>query len=108
MYSYTLNTNNNNSNTNITAKIIMQKEALGGEDAMNFSNIIRELPENITSLELDMSQLEIINSSGLGMLVKANNELKSKNIELVLSFVSPHILRLLEITFLNKVFKIKK
>jgi len=112
MYSYSLITHNNSvtadtSFGNISAKIVMHKEALGGEDAMNFANTIKELPENIFSLELDMTHLEIINSSGLGMLVKANNELKKKNIDLVLTSVPSNVLHLLEITFLHKVFKIK-
>ena len=102
MYSYSLNTP-----TLGTATIKMHKEALGGKDAMHFANIIKILPNDIKILLLDMSQLELINSSGLGMLTKANNDLKTKNIKLVLSSVNKNVMHLLEITQLNKIFTIK-
>ncbi len=88
-----------------SATIKMKKEALGGEDAMNFANTIQNLPKNLDTLILDMEKLELINSSGLGMIAKANNDLQSKNIKLVLSSVNSNVMRLFEITKLNKIFQ---
>lgn len=89
-----------------SATIKMNREALGGKDAMDFANTIQNIPTNIKVLILDMEKLELVNSSGLGMITKANNYLRSKNIELVLSSVPENVMRLLEITRLNRIFKI--
>ncbi len=91
---------------NNQAVLKMRKEALGGEDAMAFVKTIKQLPDNVNCLVLDMSNLEMVNSTGLGMIAKANNDLKARNVELVLSSVGENVGRLLEITHLNKIFKI--
>lgn len=98
MYSYSIEEN--------VATIKMHKEALGGEDAMYFAEVIKKLPPEVETLILDMSQLELMNSSGIGMLAKTSVDLKSKNITLELINVNPNIMHLLEITQLNKIFTV--
>ena len=72
--------------------------------------IIKLIYENYDSftsskkLIADLSKVELINSSGLGMLVAALRALKSSKIDFILISVPQKVKQLLEITHLNSVF----
>ena len=70
-------------------------------DAVNSST-----ENNIKLLIVDLNKVEIMNSSGLGMLVNALSTLKKNNIQLNLVAVPAKVMKLLQITQLDKVFKI--
>ncbi len=80
--------------------------ALGGLDAINFTDTINSYSAQIKLLIIDLSKVEVMNSSGLGMLVNALSNLKKQNINLYLTNVPQKVMKLLQITHLDKVFKI--
>ncbi len=89
------------------AVIELFQSALGGVDAINFTDAVNNSSENnIKLLIIDLNKVEIMNSSGLGMLVNALSNLKKHNIQLNLVSVPAKVLKLLQITQLDKVFKI--
>lgn len=82
------------------------KQLLGGNDALNLISRLNELSsQNIKYVVADLSKVEIINSSGLGMLVSALTTLKKYEIELLLCCLPEKIKKLLEMTHLNKIFR---
>jgi anti-sigma B factor antagonist len=89
------------------AVIKLNKNVLGGNDALEFTSQLHELPHhNITKLVVDLTNVEVINSSGMGMLVAGLSSSKKNNIEFVLAAPGEKVLTLLEMTHLNKVFMI--
>ena len=89
------------------ALIELYQSALGGVDAINFADAVNSSTENnIKLLIVDLNKVEIMNSSGLGMLVNALSTLKKNNIQLNLVAVPAKVMKLLQITQLDKVFKI--
>lgn len=89
------------------AVVAMNKEALGGNDALEFTSTLQTIAaENPCCVIINMQELQIINSSGLGMLVSSLGTLKQKGIKLSLTAVPEKVTKLLEMTHLNKVFAI--
>ncbi len=80
----------------------------GGSQAMEFSEkLIDLLKFKPKVLIVDLSNIKLINSSGIGMLVNGFNSLKQHNIDFVLINLTLKIQNLLEMTHLNKVLKIR-
>ncbi len=89
------------------AVLKMNSEALGGNDALEFTSTLQKLAdENLCCIVIDMQYLQIINSSGLGMLVSSLSTLKQKGIKLSLAAVPDKVSKLLNMTHLDKVFNI--
>lgn len=86
--------------------IELAKELLGGSEAQDFASTIDSIAQKkeIKKLIADLSKVELINSSGLGMLVAALRALKSSKIDFILISVPQKVKQLLEITHLNSVF----
>lgn len=85
----------------------LPESVLGGNDAMNFTNAIKDLDKNSTSaLLVDLSDVKVMNSSGLGMLVGALRNLQGKAITMALVSTPAIVASLLEMTHLKKVFKL--
>ncbi|NBG89234.1 STAS domain-containing protein [Isachenkonia alkalipeptolytica] len=59
-------------------------------------------------VEIDFQNLEYIDSTGLGVLIGALKRLKEEDKQITLFHVKPNILKLLNITGLNKIFVIKE
>jgi anti-sigma B factor antagonist len=94
------------SNNNI-AVINPGKDVMGGTQALSFTGTIGEmLGKNVRKVIIDLSDVELINSSGLGMLVSGLSTLKKHNIELVLASVPDKVTDLLQMTHLIKVFAV--
>ncbi|MCB0211862.1 MAG: STAS domain-containing protein [Anaerolineae bacterium] len=75
---------------------------------LEFSQISQKL-ENVeaSSLTIDLSEAEIIDSSGLRLLLEAKKELSRKNIEIILNNPSAHMCRLFRIMQLDQIFVIR-
>jgi len=97
-----------NCESNPDAHIIeLPKNVLGGNEALEFSIIIdKYCTEKCSTLIIDLSQVELMNSSGLGMLVAALSKSRKHNKQLCLVSVPEKVLSLLKMTHLNQLFKI--
>lgn len=83
------------------------KQIMGGVEAMEFSAIINDLSASaIRCLIVDMSEVDFINSSGLGMLVNGLSSLSKYEILLKLTSLPEKVMNLLKMTHLNEVFSI--
>lgn len=92
---------------NVDFSIIqLNEKVLGGNDALNFTSALQELNyENCKYLIVNLDNVKVMNSSGLGMLVGGLRQLEKKNITLILVSVPDTVKELLEMTHLIKVFK---
>jgi len=80
---------------------------MGGPEAGQLNDKIHELIEaGKQKLIIDMSKLELMNSSGLGIFIGAVNTLKNNNGQLVMIHVPPRIQQLFKMTRLSSVFNI--
>ncbi|WP_456443912.1 STAS domain-containing protein [Caldithrix abyssi] len=78
---------------------------MGGPEAGQINDRIHELIEaGKTKLVIDMSALELMNSSGLGIFIGAVNTLKSNNGRLVMANVPERIQQLFKMTRLISIF----
>jgi len=94
------------SNTKV-AVINPGKDVLGGTQALSFTGTIGELlGKDVKRVVIDLSDVELINSSGIGMLVSGLSTLKKHDIELVLASVPDKVTALLQMTHLIKVFAV--
>lgn len=83
----------------------LPEKVLGGNAALVFSNFVNSLKtEGIKFLVIDLRNVKLINSSGLGMIVSAYTTLKKDTIELILINVPEKIQNLLAITHLDSIF----
>ncbi len=91
-----------------TAVIDLNKEEHGGSQAMQFSDKINSfLEEGVEKIIVNFEAVEIMNSSGIGMLVGTLSNLKNKNVPLELHKLSNKILSIIKSTKLDRVFTIK-
>ena len=97
-------------NTQETNGIVVLKvvgKIMGGPEAGQLNDKIHELIEaGKQKLIIDMSKLELMNSSGLGIFIGAVNTLKNNNGQLVMIHVPPRIQQLFKMTRLSSVFNI--
>jgi anti-sigma B factor antagonist len=92
---------------NTVAVINPGKDVLGGTQALSFTGTIGELlGKDVKRVVIDLSDVELINSSGIGMLVSGLSTLKKHDIELVLASVPDKVTALLQMTHLIKVFAV--
>ena len=89
------------------AIIQLKEQVLGGNDAMYFSSKLEEIAtKGVNFVIADLSAVSLMNSSGLGMMVAGLSTLRKYKINFVLASVPDKVNSLLEMTHLNKVFKI--
>ncbi len=82
----------------------LPEKVLGGTSALEFSNFVKSLKSGgYKFLVLDLHNVRIMNSSGLGMIVAAYTTLKKDTIELILINVPEKIQHLLSITHLDQI-----
>lgn len=83
--------NNTTLTIRLTGKVLLP-------DVVSFNNIMREHSKtpNITQLVLDLSRVEQMDQSGLGVLVSLNTSMQRYGRRLVLLALAPHIDKLLK------------
>ncbi len=87
--------------------LLMKQRVLGGNDAMEFTHVLQSSKElNLSMLVVDMSEVDLINSSGLGMLVSGMSTSRKQGTTFALIQIPPKVMNLLEVTHLNQIFKI--
>ena len=64
------------------------------------------LPPTCICLDIDMSQLTFLDSSGLGTLISLHKTLRSRNGSVRLLKPAPNVQQILELTRLHRVFEI--
>ncbi|MGB9912778.1 MAG: STAS domain-containing protein, partial [Candidatus Kapaibacteriota bacterium] len=75
--------------------------------ATTFSELIEKAKtKNLKYILLDLSNVEVINSLGLGMIVAGYTSLKKNNISLIMISPTEKVQNLLKITHLDTIFKI--
>lgn len=87
------------------AIVNMSGKILGGPDGIRVNEIMNDLlDQNISNVVMDLNAVDIMNSSGLGIIIQSANLLKQKSGAIKLANVSKKIESLLVITKLNTVF----
>ncbi len=91
-------------------QLILNKSLLGGSDAIEFQKELNMIlnSDNPEVVILDLSKVEQINSSGLGMLVASNSNLLKNKKKLVLINLSAKVQELVKMTHLDKVLNISQ
>lgn len=85
--------------------------AVAGEIDVYTSPLLQErlvevLRDGFPSIVLDLSAVTFLDSTGLGVLITALKRCRSADGDLVLVTAQPNVLKVLEITGLNDVFKV--
>lgn len=89
------------------AVITFPKEVIGGRDAMELAHLVRQCTsEGKSTVILDLAEVVIMNSSGLGMLVSSLTSLKKQGSQLRLASVPEKVDSLLTMTQLKQIFDI--
>lgn len=70
--------------------------------------IEQEISEGNPNIGIDLKNINVINSSGLGVLIGCLNRIKEQNGSLILFNPSEKIMNIFKITKLNLVFEIRK
>lgn len=87
------------------AIIIAPESMLGGPDALAFNDEVRTLSQSCNHLIIDCSNVAIMNSSGLGMLISAHTTMKQNGGRCSLENVPELVNNLLNMTRLNTLFE---
>lgn len=88
--------------------LILGENLSGGSDAMEFQSRVNEILKNGNKkIVLDLSNIKIINSSGLGMIVATHSNLKKDSAALFLRNIPQKVDELIKMTHLDKVLKIE-
>lgn len=86
------------------AVIILGRNVIGGADALSFSSQVSDIvATGVRHLVVDLSAVELINSSGLGMLAQGLTLLRKSGGALVLAAVPERARKQLDITRLSSV-----
>ena len=86
---------------------------LKGEIDIYSSNVFKEQlqkiysSENVEDIYIDASELEYIDSTGLGVLIGGLKRLKQKDKDIYIYNTKPHVKKIFNITGLDKIFKLE-
>ena len=87
--------------------IELEGDVLGLPDARSLGDLIRTLiQDNKNDVMLDISRVELMNSSGLGILISALTSVRKAGGDLVLVNITDRIKNLLSITKLNSIIHV--
>lgn len=90
-----------------TAVVTLDTHLFGGPSSVELSDSIRALTdEGVAHVVFDCTAVELINSSGIGMLVAALATLRSRSGRCTLAAVPEKMRTLLAITHLDSVFSL--
>lgn len=77
------------------------------EAVSQFENTFKEqMNASISTIIIDLTDLNYIDSSGIGALVKSMNVSKNANIELIFTNPSTSVLNILKLAYLDKFFSL--
>jgi len=86
--------------------VAFSERVLGGDEAVDLANLLRGISSDVSTVVFDLAQVDMMNSSGLGMLVRSLTSLKAANKLLRLAAVPDRVMMLLTMTHLTMVFEI--
>lgn len=86
--------------------VAFAQQVLGGTDAIELAQLLRTFSDGVSNVVFDLAEVEVMNSSGLGMLVRSLTTLKASNTTLSLAAVPDRVMALLTMTHLTMVFPI--
>jgi anti-sigma B factor antagonist len=86
--------------------IELGQSVLGGPDALNFTDLLENMGNNFKHILIDMQKVEIINSSGLGMLISAVSTLRKFDVSFSLVRVPGKVDNIFKMTHLDKIFQV--
>lgn len=87
--------------------ISLDGKILGGADASQLNDIVHKLiKENKQKFVIDLKAVDLINSSGLGILISNLTNVKNTGGDLRLAQVTDKVRQILQITKLLTVFKL--
>jgi len=81
-------------------------ELIAANAAQVRDDIRAALPESATTLDLDLSSVTFLDSSGLGSLISLHKTMRSRNGTVRLINPAPNVRQILELTRLHRVFEI--
>jgi anti-sigma B factor antagonist len=88
--------------------VAFPEQVLGGPEAVELADIVRSaVSDGQTLIVFDLSNLAVMNSTGLGMLVSALTSVRGKEAQLRLANIPSKVDELLTMTQLNRVFDIR-
>ncbi len=89
---------------NVPAVVLLSGNVLGGAEAVEFSRAIAGLlRDGVTRVIADLSDVPLMNSSGLGMLVAASSSMRSAGGVLAVSGANEKIQGLFKMTRIDSV-----
>ena len=94
--------NKDSQNTVVTGLV----ELVAANAAQVRDEIRATLPATTTCLDLDLSAMTFLDSSGLGTLISLHKTLRSRNGTVRLLKPAPNVQQILELTRLHRVFEI--
>jgi anti-sigma B factor antagonist len=78
-----------------------------GDEAMDFDNLLNELfNAKIATIIVNLEKVDIMNSSGLGMLVSGHSKSKKQGVNFCMVQIPEKIEKLLQMTHLDKLFRV--
>lgn len=87
-----------------TLKLVGELDAAATDKLRDAANA--QMTRGVDRIVLDLSELDFIDSTGLGAMLGVLKRLREKDGELALSAVSPRVQKLLDLTGLDKAFTI--
>ncbi len=92
---------------NNVAVIKLPQIVVSGDEAMKFSNLVNELlTKNIEKIIIDLQDVNVMNSTGLGMIAGTHNNLSKLNKNLYIINYNDRIEKLFKTTHLNDVLNL--
>lgn len=98
-----MNIQNKDAQTTVVTGLL---ELVAANAAQVRDEIRTALPASTLNLDLDLSALTFLDSSGLGALISLHKTLRSRNGTVRLLKPAPNVLQILELTRLHRVFEI--
>ena len=90
---------------NVTV-VTLEGNLMGGPDAGTLNGRLHELlGAGVRNIVLDLTAVQFINSSGLGLLIGGVHAVRSGGAKLILAGASEKILTLIKITKLERIFE---
>ncbi len=87
--------------------LTLEGDVMGGPEALLLNETINQLlDKGVTKLVLDLSGVERMNSSGLGIMINALGNFKQNGGNLKLAALNPRINHLLKVTRLTAIFEV--